>query len=67
MALFRNRNAKLYVEKSGSVCENFDVIGIQRRFAASFSDKILFRNCPVFNYKEKTLEAITVTFILIPE
>ena len=24
------------------VCENFDVIGIQMRFAVSFSDKMLF-------------------------
>ena len=31
----------------------------------SFSDKTLFRNCPVFSSKEKKLEAIT--FILIPE
>ena len=33
--------------------ENFDVIGIQIRFAASFPNKILLRNRPEFNSKEK--------------
>ena len=36
------------------VYENFDVIKIQRRFAASFPDKTLFRNRPAFNSKEKS-------------
>ena len=35
-------------------CENFAVIGIQRRLAVSFSNKMLFRNCPVFSCKEKS-------------
>ena len=35
-------------------CENFAVIGIQRRLAISFSNKMLFRNCPVFSFKEKS-------------
>ena len=35
------------------VYENFDVIGIQRRFAASFPSKML-RNRPVFPSKEKS-------------
>ena len=35
------------------VHENFDVIGIQRRFTASFCDKMLLRNCPAFSSKEK--------------
>ena len=36
------------------VYENFDVTGIQRRFAASFPDKKLLRNRPAFNPKEKS-------------
>ena len=36
------------------VFENFDVMGIQRRFASSFPDEMLFRNCPTFNFKEKS-------------
>ena len=36
------------------VYEKFDVIGIQRRFAASFPDKILLRNRPAFNCKENS-------------
>ena len=35
------------------VYEN-DVIGIQIRFTASFPDKILLRNRPAFNSKEKS-------------
>ena len=35
------------------VYENFDVIGIQRRFAASFLNKML-RNRPAFHSKEKS-------------
>ena len=35
------------------VYENFDVIRIQIRFAASFANKILLRNRPAFNSKEK--------------
>ena len=45
------------------VYENFDVIGIQRRFAALFPNKML-RNRPAFAPK-KNLEAIPI--ILIPE
>ena len=36
------------------VYENFDVNGIQRRFAASFPGKMLWRNRPVFSSKEKS-------------
>ena len=36
------------------VYENFDVIGIQRRFAASFPNKMLLRNRPAFHSKEKS-------------
>ena len=32
---------------------NFDVIGIQIRFALSFPNKIFLRNRPAFNSKEK--------------
>ena len=35
------------------VYRNFNVIVIQLRFAASFPDKILLRNPPAFNSKEK--------------
>ena len=35
------------------VYENFDIIGIQRRFAASFPNKMLLRNRPAFHSKEK--------------
>ena len=35
------------------VYENFDIIGIQRRFAASFPDKISLINRPPFSSKEK--------------
>lgn len=36
------------------VYENFDVMGIQRRFAPySFPKKMLLRNRPAFNSKEK--------------
>ena len=35
------------------VYENFDVMGIQRRFAASFPKKVLLRNRPAFHSKEK--------------
>ena len=35
------------------VYENFDVIGIQRRFVASFPSKML-RNRPAFHSKEKS-------------
>ena len=34
--------------------ENFDVIGTQKRFAASFPDKMLWRNRPAFSSKEKS-------------
>ena len=37
-----------------NVYENFDVMGIQRRFAASFPKKVLFRNRPAFHSKEKS-------------
>ena len=33
---------------------NFDLIGIQRRFAASFPNKMLLRNRPAFHSKEKS-------------
>ena len=36
------------------VYENFDVIGIQRGFAASFPNKVLLRNRPAFHSKEKS-------------
>ena len=36
------------------VYENFDVIGIQTRFAASFPNKMLLRNLPAFHSKEKS-------------
>ena len=36
------------------IYENFDVIGIQRRFAALFPNKMLLRNCPAFHSKEKS-------------
>ena len=36
------------------VYENFDVIGIQRRFAASFPNKMLLRDHPAFHSKEKS-------------
>ena len=36
------------------VYENFDVIGIKRRFAASFLNKVLLRNRPAFHSKEKS-------------
>ena len=35
------------------VYENFDIIGIQRRFAASFPNKMLLGNRPAFHSKEK--------------
>ena len=35
------------------IYESFDVIAIQIRFAASFPNKILLRNGPAFNSKEK--------------
>ena len=37
-----------------NVYEDFDVIGIQKRFAASFPDKMLLRNRPAFNPKENS-------------
>ena len=36
------------------VYENFDVIGIQTRFAASFPNKMLLRNRPACHSKEKS-------------
>ena len=36
------------------VYENFDIIGIQRRFAASCPNKMLLRNRPAFHSKEKS-------------
>ena len=36
------------------VYENFDVIGIQTRFAASFPNKMLLRNRPASHSKEKS-------------
>ena len=36
------------------VYKNFDIIGIQRRFAASFPNKMLLRNRPAFHSKEKS-------------
>ena len=35
------------------IYENFDVIGIQIRFVPSFPSKILLKNRPPFNSKEK--------------
>ena len=35
------------------VYENSDFVGIQRRFAASFPDKMLLRNHSAFSSKEK--------------
>ena len=36
------------------IYEKFDLIGIQRRVVASFPDRMLLRNHPAFNYKEKS-------------
>ena len=36
------------------VYENFDVIGIHRRFVAPFPDKMLLRNRPAFSFREKS-------------
>ena len=47
------------------VYEKFDVIQIQRRFVASFPDRVLLRIRPTFNCTKKNLEAIP--FLLVPE
>lgn len=36
------------------IYEKFDLIGIQRRVVVSFPDRMLLRNHPAFNYKEKS-------------
>ena len=41
------------ITSKNHVCNNFDFIGIQIRFAASFPNKIWLRNRPAFNSKEK--------------
>ena len=55
---------RMFMSKN-HVYKNFDVIGIQIRFVALFSNKILLRNHPAFNSKGK-FEGL-IAFILIPE
>ena len=37
------------------IYEKFDLIGIQIRAVALFPDRMLLRNPPAFNYKEKSI------------
>ena len=52
MPLFRNKNGRF--TSKNHVYKKFDVIQMQRRFVASFPDRVLLRNRPTFNYKEKS-------------
>ena len=53
IGLIREEKCEGLLTSKNHVNENFDVIGIQRRFV-SFPDKMLLRNRPAFHSKEKS-------------